>query len=86
MNRPAIQALMLKKATDVGDSEVTNVLEWAERNNVITANQRMILLHEFSKRIEIRSDRTLGENFYSNPDTNFSRKSQLDLASLAASY
>ena len=61
--KPAVQALMLKQTSDVADSEVTDVLEWAERNNVISANQKMVMLHEFSKRREIRGDRSLGENF-----------------------
>ena len=61
--KPAVQALMLKQTSDVADSEVTDVLEWAERNNVITANQKMIMLHELSKRSEIRGDKSLGDNF-----------------------
>ena len=61
--KPTVQALMLKQTSDVADSEVTDVLEWAERHNVITANQKMVMLHEFSKRSEIRGDKSLGDNF-----------------------
>lgn len=56
--KPAVQALMLKHTGDVADSEVTSVLEWAERSSVITANQKMVLVHEFSRRREMRNEKS----------------------------
>ena len=73
--KPATQALMLKRTTENADADVANVLEWAERNNVISASQKMILLHEFSKRSEMRGNQTT----LLSPT---SSKSILDLTSL----
>ena len=72
---------MLKQTTDCADSDITHVLEWAERNTVISAHQKLLLLHEFSKLSEMRADRTLGENFERIGSQTFGG-STLDLLSL----
>ena len=73
---PAGQAFMLKQTTESAESDVTSVLEWAERNSVINSQQKIVLLHEFSIRSEHRADKSVSSKCFYNP---VSRNSSLDL-------
>lgn len=75
--RPNQQALMLKQTTESAESDITSVLEWAERTSLIKHDVKIQLLQEFSRRSEHRAD---GKGFpVKSLSFNQSRHSSLDL-------
>ncbi len=52
---PCDQAAMLQRRDDQVTDDVSDVLNWAERNKVISTKQKLALVQEFSRRLEIKN-------------------------------